>query len=516
MIEQLLTEGARRSLQQAARLAETEGARQTGPIHLLAALSADQSRASEILTAHGLSTAGLYETLGCGLPTLQDREAGQTEPTEPLPPLSQSLQNVVEAARQHVALLGRHAQVGTEHLLLGLASVESPAFTILQEHGLDRQMLCERIDASSGFSHGPLAVDVRIEPSGESETDRADVSRVLDAAANRAREGLRVVEDFVRFVLDDAHLSRLLKECRHELAGRLSELGVPHLLAARDTEMDVGTEIGTASEYARRCPVEVAEANFKRVEEAVRTLEEFGKIVSPVLGESLGQLRYRLYTLEKAVLLTRRSRSRLEGRCLYLLATDSLCRRGLGPAVREAMAGGVDIVQLREKSLSDRALIEVGRRVREWTRQAGALYIMNDRPDLAVVTEADGVHLGQQELTVREARRIVGTHRLVGVSTHTIEQARQAVVDGADYIGVGPVFPSSTKQFAEYPGLDLVRQVAGEITLPWFAIGGIGPENVAEVVAAGARRVAVSSAVCGADDPAEAARQLRRALGSAP
>jgi thiamine-phosphate pyrophosphorylase len=133
---------------------------------------------------------------------------------------------------------------------------------------------------------------------------------------------------------------------------------------------------------------------------------------------------------------------------------------------------------------------------------------MNDRADLAVVTEADGVHVGQNELSVKEARRIVGPHRLVGVSTHTIEQARQAVLDGADYIGVGPVFSSATKSFTSLAGLELVRQVAAEIALPWFAIGGINAENVGSVLDAGATRIAVSHAILSADDPEAAAKAL--------
>src|SRR4029077_19302983 len=147
--------------------------------------------------------------------------------------------------------------------------------------------------------------------------------------------------------------------------------------------------------------------------------------------------------------------------------------------------------------------VTYGKLVRGWTNRTGALFIMNDRPDLAVLTNADGVHVGQEELSVREARRIVGPSRLVGVSTHTIEQARQAVLDGADYIGVGPVFSSTTKSFVQLAGLEYVSQVAAEITLPAYAIGGIGGENIDEVLAAGASRVAVSGAICGAEDPAE-------------
>ena len=121
--------------------------------------------------------------------------------------------------------------------------------------------------------------------------------------------------------------------------------------------------------------------------------------------------------------------------------------------------------------------------------------------------------MGQEELSVKDARTIVGPRRLVGVSAHSIQQARQAVLDGADYLGVGPVFPSDTKHFGEFPGLELVRAVAAEIRLPAFAIGGIDRENLGQVLSAGLRRVAVSGAVAMAPDPAQAVAELLRLLG---
>ena len=152
--------------------------------------------------------------------------------------------------------------------------------------------------------------------------------------------------------------------------------------------------------------------------------------------------------------------------------------------------------------------------MRALTRETPVLCIVNDRPDLAALARADGVHVGQEEVSVKDARRIVGPESLVGVSTHTIEQARQAVLDGANYIGVGPTFPSGTKTFEHFPGLDLLRAVAAEIRLPAFAIGGITSENLAEVLAAGIARIAVSAAITAAADPAEAARQLLAVLGT--
>ncbi len=147
-------------------------------------------------------------------------------------------------------------------------------------------------------------------------------------------------------------------------------------------------------------------------------------------------------------------------------------------------------------------------------RGTRTLFIANDRPDLAILSQADGVHVGQDELSVKDVRAIVGPDLLVGVSTHSLEQARAAILDGADYIGVGPTFPSRTKQFSHYPGLELLRQVAGEIRLPAFAVGGITAANVAQVRACGMTRIAVSGAVMDEAHPAAALAELRRLLGT--
>jgi thiamine-phosphate pyrophosphorylase len=138
---------------------------------------------------------------------------------------------------------------------------------------------------------------------------------------------------------------------------------------------------------------------------------------------------------------------------------------------------------------------------------------VNDRPDIAVLSQADGVHVGQEELEVRDARRIIGPDRLVGVSTHSIEQACQAVSDGADYIGCGPTFPSGTKDFDHFPGLDFLRQVAAEISLPAFAIGGITLDNLSQVLHTGFARIAVSGAITNSADPPAHVRSFLAALG---
>lgn len=340
--------------------------------------------------------------------------------------------------------------------------------------------------------------------------EQMSTARILDASANRAREALRVIEDYCRLALNDAFLSGELKRLRHDLAQALADLEPNLLLQARDTLGDVGTTLSTEQEQQRHSLTAVVQANLKRLQEALRSLEEYGKLHGPRLGRVLEQLRYRAYTLERAILVGSSARQRLAEARLYVLVTGSLCTGLLDWTIKEAAAGGAAVIQLREKGLPDRALLELARRVRRWTREAGVLFIMNDRPDLACLAEADGVHVGQQELSVPELRRIVGPDALIGVSTHDIAQVRQAVLDGASYIGVGPTFPSETKTFEELAGLDFVRQVAAETSLPAFVIGGVNQTTIAAAIGAGARRVAVSQAICQAEEPRQAAAELCR------
>jgi len=503
------TPGADRALKLAGSLARKSCSDVVEPVHLLWALVLDESRGAEILLAHGLPIEKLRELFPLPAADLEDGLPPIDDPGDP----SDALRSVLLEARRHASLAGKYSEVGSEHLLCGLATIPSSVEKLLAAHGLGTGSVAEQSLEQAGESAGPIAAEIELALPDDSAADAVDTYRILDAAANRAREGLRVVEDYVRFTLDDRHLTSLLKNWRHRLAEVLSKIDSHGLVSSRDTSRDVGTTVTTRREGLRASLVDVVTANFKRVEEASRTLEEYGKVLSSELARHLEALRYELYTIEKAVFLTQAARERLAGRHLYVLVSSELCPHGSGPVIAAALAGGAGLIQVREKKMSDRELVTYGRLVREWTARAGALFIMNDRPDLAVLTNADGVHVGQDELSVREARRIVGPSRLVGVSTHTIEQARQAVLDGADYFGVGPIFPSATKPFPQLAGLDFVRQVAAEITLPAYAIGGITLETVDQVLAAGARRVAVSGAICGAEDPVTITHRLNARLG---
>ncbi len=346
------------------------------------------------------------------------------------------------------------------------------------------------------------------DPNRLSENEKTRVLRIVDAAVNRGREGLRVVEDYARFVLDDRHLSAQLKRLRHDLVALLSTVPIEWRLAAREPQADVGTGVATPSEQNRQNTADVLGANFARLEEALRTLEEFGKLLDAEMAAGLEQLRYRVYTLHRVLEITRTSCRRLAGTRLYVLVDGRPSRIQLEPLVRSLVQSGVHAIQLRDKMLDDRTLLDRARTLRRLTSGSGTLFIMNDRPELAVLSRADGVHVGQEELTVKDARTIVGPDALVGVSTHNIEQAEAAVLDGANYIGVGPTYASGTKQFDDFPGLELLRLVAARLRLPAFAIGGINRENLPDVLRTGLHRVAVSGAITTAADPAAAAREL--------
>jgi len=204
-------------------------------------------------------------------------------------------------------------------------------------------------------------------------------------------------------------------------------------------------------------------------------------------------------------------RERLDRARLYLVCDDRA-----DEFLVAVLRGGVDAVQLRVKQASDAQIISTGRRFSELCSAHGALFILNDRPDLVVETGADGVHLGQEDAAVTEARALIGPRPLIGLSTHSPAQVDRAAVAGVDYIGVGPVHETPTKPGRPAVGLELVRYASAHANMPWFAIGGIDPGNVHAVLAAGARRIAVVRALTAAADPELGARRLLAGIVGEP
>jgi thiamine-phosphate pyrophosphorylase len=496
-----MTPAVARALAAARAFATTAAAPAVECRHIFSGLTEEvEGRAAAWLVEHGLEL-DRWRQAQPSLTVDDDR---------PDVPLSPAAKLALEAAARIARTSSPDGIVTSDHLLLGVLATDAALRRELTEFGLR----ADDLEAAHDLLHaGPLPMDGTVDFMGPVE--HADAARILDACANRAREAIRVLEDYTRFALDDAFLSRAFKELRHGLAEVLGLLPPVALLSARETQIDVGTQISTPREQSRFSLAEVVQANLKRLQEALRSLEEYGKLYGPDVGRRLEELRYRSYTLERAALLRHEPADlsrRLSDAKLYVLLGGASCRAALDWTIAEAAAGGADAIQLREKNLPDAELLRRARTVRRWSHDAGVLFIVNDRPDIARLTEADGVHLGQDDVPVREARRIVGPDALIGVSTHNLNQVRQAVLDGASYIGVGPTFASSTKEFDELAGLNFVRVATAETSLPAFVLGGVTAENVGEVVAAGGRRVAVGAAIAAADDPRAAAAALRRLL----
>ena len=450
---------------------------------------------------------------------------------------------ILRLARFQAREMGEPGEISSHHLLAALFSDESSLDSHVEAlilHGLSVESLLSRLFpvpqravAMDGFvleqpsAHSPppptpfIGGPVSTATLSDSLNSTQGMARIIDACANRAREGIRVVEDHARFLLNSTILTGLLKQTRHDLKSALDLLPdklVKAGLYTRDVTGDVGTSLTTTGEMTRSDPCGVALANIKRVQESLRSLEESCKLICLPAAAALEALRYQTYRVEKVLVNLLEPAGRLARSYLYVLVGSRDCALGLEGTVRAALDGGADMIQSREKAMKDRDWLLQLEKLRRWTADAGALLIVNDRPDLALIAGADGAHVGQEDLPVNYCKRVLagaGVQRLAGCSTHTPGQLSQAFVDGADHAGVGPVFPSGTKHFDSFPGLELVRAVSGMWEIPWFALGGVGPDNVSQVLDAGAKRVAVSRCVLASQTPMEICRKLKASLLSA-
>lgn len=319
------------------------------------------------------------------------------------------------------------------------------------------------------------------------------VYRILDANLDRAREGLRIIEEWCRFGLNDAQLTAECKQLRQSIAYWHSDA----IRATRDTPNDPGTDLSHPQEEQRSSVAQVLRANFCRVQEALRVLEEYGKIYSSEMGTACKQMRYRVYVLESNLDKYQRFQ-KLWRSPLYLVTSPS---ENLLEIVEAALQGGLTLVQYRDKESDDLTRLYNAKALKQLCHQYDALFIINDRIDLALAVDADGVHLGQQDVPVALARQLLGVHRIIGRSTHNPDDLHRAIQEGADYVGVGPVYETPTKAGRTAAGLEYVQYAAKHASIPWFAIGGIDTENLSEVLSAGAERVAVVRAIMNTAQP---------------
>lgn len=344
------------------------------------------------------------------------------------------------------------------------------------------------------------------------DLDRVSL-RIVDANLNRAREALRVLEEFARLGIEDAALSAMAKDMRHALAACIPPTLSDRLWVSRDIVGDVGRELATESEYQRADARAVAVAAGKRLGEALRTVEEYGKTIDASFAAAVEQLRYKGYELERRlnVATTPKRFARVR---LYVIVTQVFCRGDWPAVAHAALRGGADAIQLREKDLSDRELLARAKRLASLCHEHDALLIVNDRPDIAALSGADGVHLGRADLRVREARRVLSPGCIVGVSTRAPDEVSATAETAPDYVAVGPMFATTTKPQDEIAGPAALAAARARTSLPLVAIGGIVPGRVESVLSEAECAICVCQAVVSDPDPERAATEFRQLIDS--
>lgn len=338
------------------------------------------------------------------------------------------------------------------------------------------------------------------------------VLRIIDANLNRIGEGLRLLEDIARLVLDDSVLTQQLKSMRHELVEG-SWAFQRLLLQARNAEGDVGIDIEASIEERQRELPLVAVANARRVQESLRTLEELAKSpeAAPDLDpEKFKQARFNLYTIEQALLakLSRQDKVKCISGLYAIIDTQALKGRDHMEVASQVIGGGARVIQLRDKIWSRKELLPIAQKLKDLCAEKGVLFIVNDYLDLALAIDADGLHLGQDDLPIKVARKLLPIDKILGCSTTTVELAIAAQAEGADYIAISSIYPTTSKDAVKVVGLETLRRVKQAVALPLVAIGGINKDNAGDVIAAGADSVAIISAILAAESPQAAAREI--------
>ena len=334
------------------------------------------------------------------------------------------------------------------------------------------------------------------------------IAQLIDANLDRAREGLRVMEDWCRFGLKRSDFSIQIKDWRQQL-------GVHHhsiYRKARLTSNDPAMGVHHPLQKIRSTPEAVFTANSSRVQEALRVIEEFTRITDPNLCEVATKIRYETYEIEIKVLNTTegaKKRQNLKDCSIYLITTN---RRDLEGVVLQSLKAGVKIVQYRDKFSHDNEKISQAKCLASLCKKYNSLFIVNDRIDIALAVDADGIHLGQEDIPTKIARNLLGVEKIIGRSTHCLEDIKNAEKEGCDYIGIGPIFPSETKKNLSPIGIDFLRKGLSKTLLPAFAIGGINSSNINKLNQIDNLRIAVSDAIINSNDPFSKTRELFKYL----
>ena len=334
------------------------------------------------------------------------------------------------------------------------------------------------------------------------------IAQIVDANLDRAREGLRVLEDWARFALGRKDLVKSFKNFRQIL-------GKHHLKVYKESRNfinDTSAGLSHPEQFKRNEASSIISSNAGRIQEALRVIEEFSRDHNQNLSKISSDIRYEIYNLE-IVLLEAQSnnslRKILNENDLYFITLDT---ENLFEKIKNILEGGVKIIQLRFKQGKDSDNLKFAIKVRELCNSFDALLLINDRVDIASACKADGVHLGQDDMDIKSARNILGFSKIIGISASNELDIKKAIRDGCDYLGIGPVFVTTTKKEKVPLGIDTLKSLTKDISIPWFAIGGIKQEHISLLKGNNINKVAIIKDLVNSKNPKEKAIMLINSL----
>ena len=337
--------------------------------------------------------------------------------------------------------------------------------------------------------------------------------RIVDANINRASEGLRILEEIYRFLYNDYKISARLKDIRHKV--RLSVQDYP-LIKFRESNSDVGKESFSDSETEREAVEKVFLANIKRVEESLRVLEEFFKLENKEKSYLFKTLRFDIYGIEQEIYSLKSFFNSIldsEEILLYGIMDGRFTDISYEKLCCNLIDAGIKIIQLRDKVLSDKSLLQTAKQISEICKEKEVLFIVNDRVDIAYLADADGVHLGQDDIPIDNAKQILGFNKIFGLSTHNLNQVEYASEQDMDYIGFGPVYPTKSKENPDpvtgFKNLELVNE---KYNIPVVAIGGINHSNIKNVVKCKPKMICVMSGIISRENIKDEVLKFRREI----
>ena len=341
-------------------------------------------------------------------------------------------------------------------------------------------------------------------------TDAKDsrIYQIIDANLDRAREGLRVLEDWARFGLGE-------HDCVAKIKNYRQILGKNHLEVykqSRNKIQDQCKGLTHEEQIKRKTPQQIISSNAGRVQEALRVIEEFSRLHNHQLSKIASEIRYEIYTLEVDLLSLckcKKSVKLLKENDLYVI-TDQ--KENLLEIIENILIAGVKIIQYRFKTGPDKDNLQEAIKIKNLCKGYNSLFIINDRVDIALASNADGIHLGQDDLDVKTARKLLGYSKIIGKSANNETAISNALKDGCDYLGIGPVFHTSTKKDKKPLGIDKIKTLTKDLNIPWFAIGGITKNNILDLKNNGFKKVALVSQLMNSKDPKEDAIMILKEL----